>query len=168
MKKLIGLTMLLLINLSGFAADRVVVVYELSFFEKSFDIRASEVKKDKFDVYIEVGTESIYRTAMISVPNTKLDELKTSLKEMRDKFEEWSQVAKDNDVEKLTKPMEVKFPRIDIYWYTSKWNFSRNNSVQPIFFILDGVHLATIVKKAISMSNKYINETIYLAFKTTE
>jgi hypothetical protein len=145
--------------------EKVVGNYSLSYFNRSYDIEASKIKDGKFTVYIEVNGESESTKAMLSVENDDLEEFTQSLLQMKTKFEEWSKVAKDNNVTDMNKDMDIKFPSTTICWLGTKWYFSFGHKLTPKFLILDdGRYVVTIVKKVTSSSNQYIDETIYWVF----
>lgn len=150
-------------------AEKVIGNYTLSYFNKSYDIEASEIKNGKFTVYIQVSAEREFTRAMIGIESDKLEEFKQSLVQMKEKFEEWSKVATDNNVTEMSKEMGIKFPSTTFCWLSSKWFFSFRQKINPKFLILDnGNHVAFFVKKVKSSSNEYIDETFYWVFSNSE
>ena len=150
-------------------AEKVIGHYTMSYFNKSYDIEASEIENGKFTVYIQVRAEREFTRAMISIESDKLEEFKQSLVQMKEKFEEWSKVATDNNVTEMSKEMGIKFPSTTFCWLSSKWFFSFRQKVNPKFLILDnGNHVAFFVKKVESSSNEYIDETFYWVFSNSE
>lgn len=149
----------------GLNAEKVVATYSLSYFNKTYDIEASEIKNDKFSVYIGVSAEHSSTEAMIEVESGKLVEFKQALLQMRDKYVEWSKVAKENNVKDMSKEMDISFPSTTICWKGSKWFFSFGQRLTPRFLILDdGRFVVTFVKKVTASSNEYIDEKIYWVF----
>ena len=150
-------------------AEKVIGHYTMSYFNESYDIGASEIENGKFTVYIQVRAEREFTRAMISIESDKLEKFKQSLVQMKEKFEEWSKVATDNNVTEMAKEMGIKFPSTTFCWLSSKWFFSFRQKVNPRFLILDnGNHVAFFVKKVKSSSNKYIDETFYWVFSNSE
>ena len=151
------------------AQDVVISNYTLSYFNESYDIEASEIKDGKFAVYIQVRAKRESTRAMIGIESDKLEEFKQSLVQMKEKFEKWSKVAKDNNVTDMSKEMGIEFPSTTFCWLGSKWFYSYRQKVNPEFRILDnGNHVALFVKKVKSSSNEYIDETFYWVFSNSE
>jgi hypothetical protein len=169
MKKILFLLACSLCFLNVAFAEKVVGKYSLSYFDKTYEIEASEIKKDKFSIYIQVSAKKSNTRAMLEIESDKVDELKQALSKMKEKFVEWSNIARDNNVTDMTKSMDIRFPSMSICWRSSKWFFSFEHRFQPEFMILEsGKHVVFITKKATSSSNKYIDETIYWVFAYPE
>ena len=168
MKKMfLNIILCLFISISA-NAEKVVGSYTLSYFDRTYDIEASEIKNGKFSIYIQVSAEREATKAMICVESSDLDKFKQSLIQTRDKYEEWSKVAKDNNVKDMSKEMDIKYPSMTVCWLGSKWFFS-NQKLQPRFLIVDsGKHLVTFIKKVKASSNQYIDETIYWVFSSSK
>ncbi|MDR0367613.1 MAG: hypothetical protein LBH82_00550 [Bacteroidales bacterium] len=146
-------------------AEKVVGTYSLSYFNKQYDIEASEIKNGKFSVYIQVSAERDFTRAMIEVKSSDLEEFTQFLTQMKDKYVEWANVAKENNVTDMSKDMDFKSPSTTICWSSSKWFFSFGHKLQPRFLILDsGKMVVTIHKKVTASSNQYIDEKIYWVF----
>lgn len=143
-------------------SQKSIGTYSLSYFNKQYEIEASEIKNEKFSIYIQVGVQKDYTKAMIEVKNSDLEDFNQFLLQMKDKYVEWSDVAKKNDVKDMTKEMDFKSPSVTICWSSSKWWFSYGHKLQPSFLILDnGKMVVSIYKKATASSNQYIDEKIY-------
>jgi len=144
--------------------EQVVGNYTLGYFNKTYEIEAGKPKNGKFAIYIQVSAERDYTRAMVGISSDDLEDLKQSLIQMKEKYEEWTKVAKENNVTEMTKSMDIKFPSATICWNASKWFFSFGCKLQPQFLILKGKHVVSIVKKVTASSNDYIDETIYWVF----
>ncbi|MDD4211587.1 MAG: hypothetical protein PHC46_04300 [Clostridia bacterium] len=145
--------------------EKVVGKYYLSYFNQSYDIEASEIKDGKFTLYIQVHGGSQSTKAMLFVESDELKEFTQSLLQMKTKFEEWSKVAKENNVTEMSKKMDINFPPTSICWFFTEWYFSFYHTLIPAFMILkDGTYAVSIVEEATSSSNEYIDETIYWVF----
>ena len=146
-------------------AEKNVGSYSLSYFNKQYDIEASEIKNGKFSVYIQVNAERDITRAMIEDKSDDLEEFVQFLLKMKEKYVEWSEVAKANNVTDMSKDMDFKSPSITICWSSSKWFFSFGHKLQPRFLILEsGKMVASIYKKVTASSNQYIDEKIYWVF----
>ena len=170
MKKIyLSIIVCLFCSLVAHAQGVFVGNYTMSYFHKSYDIKASELKNGEFTVYIQVSAERESTRAMISIESDKLEEFKQSLVQMKEKFEEWSKVAKDNNVTSILKEMGIKFPSTTFCWLGSEWFFSFEQKVNPKFLVLsDGNPVALFMKTVESSSNQYIDETFYWVFSNSE
>ena len=169
MKKNYLTLMLCVFCVVGLNAEKVVDTYTLSYFNKTYDIEASEIKNDKFSVYIGVNAERNSTKAMIEVNSENLEEFNQALRQMKDKFVDWSRVAKENNVKEMSKEMEITFPSISICWLGSKWFFSFGEKLKPKFLILDnGNFVVSFYKKVTASSNEYIDEKIYWVFSDSK
>ncbi len=160
-----------LLSLVSFSvcAEKPVGSYYNQYFDVTYKIEASEIENDKFTVYIQVGAKSKNRRAMLAVDSDKLDAFKAGLWATKEKFTEWSAIAKTNNVTELNKEMDITLPDLTACWLGSKWFFAFNQRLKPKFLILDdGRHVVTFVKKVASSSNEYIDETIYWVFSSPE
>lgn len=168
MKKNLSLFLLFII-FQTVNAGNIIGTYTLSHFDKTFIVKAVGSKKNKFSVFIEVKGESS-DDAYINVNGKDLEKFKQSLLEMKNKFAEWSKTATENNVNKMTRFMEVKFPSIGVHWETpSGIYFSGKEEISPVFSIMDdGTHRATIAKTVKHAMNRFITETIYLPFSNPE
>ena len=146
-------------------AQEVIDNYTMSYFNKNYEIEASKGKSDDFTVYIQVNAERSTTKANYMIKSSKLNEFKDALIATKDKYVEWSKVAKDNNVTDMSKEMDIKFPNVDIAWLGSKWFFSFGKKLSPKFLILkDGQHVVAFVNKSTASSNQYIDETTYWVF----
>ena len=144
-------------------AEDKIGSYNMSYFEgKSYDIKASEPKNNKFDIYIEVGGKYKTDQVMLSVASKDLDAFKNALIQIRDKFLEWKKTAIENNVTDITKDFPVTLPRVTIAWYGTKWWFAFNQYIKPKFFVFkDGKCAMVVYTKAKSSSNEYIDQEVY-------
>lgn len=167
MRKIILL--LFIAGVQSIYAKTPVGQYTLSYFDRPFRVEAGGLKNGGFSVYIEVKGEDT-KDAFIMVESKNLNKLKSSLSKLRDKYTEWSSVAKENGVSKMTKEMDVKIPPTTIYWETpSRIHISANNKLYPVFSVLDdGSHTVIIAKTAKSAFNQFITENIYWVFSSAD
>lgn len=169
MKKLFTSTILFLLLSLTANAQKVIGNYSLSYFDRSYDIAATQIENEKFTLYIQVSAERESTEAMLAFESNQIEELRQSLLQVKSKYEEWCKVAKENNIKEMSKEMDIKLPSTTICWSSSKWFFSFDNKLTPKFLILDnGKFVVAFMKKAISSSNKYIDETIYWIFSDTK
>lgn len=168
MKKMMAL-ILCLISITTFGQEKIGS-YSSSYFDgRSFNISASEPKNGKFNVYIEVGGKHKTDDVQICVSNKNIEEFKSALVSVRDKFFEWKETAEANNVKDITKDFPYIFPKVDIAWYGSKWYFHFGKKISPTFFVFkDGSCAMVVYTKAQASSNEYITQEVYWVLKERE
>ena len=168
MKKILLITLMSFIYLNTFAEKEVGNYYTDYFENKKFVIEASEPKDGEFTLYIQVAGDDSEK-AFVSIDSDKVVDLITFLTNMKNKYVEWSDVAKNNNISEFNKEMKFKTPRLGVAWLGSKWWFSYGHRIAPTFRIMDdGSHIVSMVRKAKSSSNQYIDETIFWVFGSSE
>lgn len=164
MKKLLSIVLIFIISEIALSADKVVGVYTMSAFEGTYEIKAGEIKNGKFSVYVFAESGDKRTPIFLSVSSDKVDEFNNFLQQINDKFKEWRKVAKDNNVTELKKEIDIKNPVVTIGWYALDWHFSFRNRLKAVYIIAEGKDYVAIAKEATSSSNRFMTETIYLAF----
>ncbi len=81
------------------------------------------------------------------------------LKKCKEKYIEWCNVAKTNNVTNYAKKFDVSFPNIEIWWKGSKWFSSyKRNFFRPSFFInKEGTAIFIVNEQASDWDNEYID-----------
>src|SRR5690606_36555707 len=119
--------------------------------------------------YLGLKTETPNRPGSIVLENTKIEEFKNALIQTRDKYTEWIEVAKKNEVKEMNKEMDIKFPTVNIAWLGTKWFISFGQRLKPTFIILDeNRYIVSFYNKNYSSSNKYITEGTYWVFSSVD
>lgn len=169
MKKTLVIILVYLISSVVVYGEKVVGNYTLSYFNKSYEIQASEIENGKFSIYIYVQGERKTTPVFFSIESDEVEKFNKSFLQISDKFREWRKVAKDNNVTDLRKDVDIKIPSVTIGWLSSKWHFSFRNSINARYIILeDGRDVMIIAKEATSATNKYIKQKIYWVFAEPE
>lgn len=168
MKRFFTILLLSFISINIFAEDEIAT-YSMTYFSeagKNLRIEASKPNSNgEFTYYIQVIGERITDEVFISIESKYLPEFIANLYLLKNKFNEWSKIAKENNITEMNKEMPFTIKNIDIAWYSSKWWFSFGHSLTPVFKILDdGRYVVTIVKKVTSSSNQYITKKFYIVF----
>ena len=167
MKKIALLSFLFAVSFMA-NAEQQVGEFANTYFQKTFKLEAFEENNKLKAVYIEVVAEDS-KNALIVLKGENLESFKTALELCRDKFIEWSNIAKQNNITEMKKSFDIKFPTVDIGWYGSKWWFSLKKKPDFKFLILDsGKMLALWTPKVTASSNRYIDERIYFVFESVE
>ena len=154
------------------SAQEKFATYTMSYFQEmgEFPIKISKLdKKGKFSVYIYVMGESEYDNVCITIKSIDLPTFRQTLTDLRDKFVEWKEVATENNVTDMKKEFPYSFNGITIAWLGSKWFFSYNNIITPLFVAMeDGKCVMIVYKNATSSSNQYIDQKVYFVLQEKE
>lgn len=144
-------------------AEKVVGTYTMGGMSK--DIEAAFDSKGELNVYVEVLGEYKNDKVMIRISGEKdLNLFISKLKYCKEKYVEWSKVAKDNNVKDYTKEFDATFPNVEIYWLGSKWYSTyKRNHLKPLFMVgSDGDATLGAGGKAKHWDNEYIDQQWYL------
>jgi hypothetical protein len=156
MKKVI-LIIALMVSLVGVSQEKYES-YTMSYFS-SATYNLDVVTKSK-DVYVSTSTFDKYsKNTGFTIKYENLQELNIFLTYCRDKFNEWSGVAKENNITTLDKDVDKTFNKIDNgHWYSSKWYFDFSTSLSARFKLIDGSPIMIIESGTLTASdNKYID-----------
>ncbi len=162
MKKLFLLTLLALVSISV-SAQEVVGHYTSAYFKKDFEIMAYN-KDSELKLYIQVmGEREHHNVVLIIDGENSINSFISSLTSIRDKYAEWSKVAKDNNVGKYSKNFDITFNKFKVAWYYgSEWEFDYYEKPTPKFMITeDGDVLMVVYSEATASDNEYITEEYY-------
>lgn len=166
MKKLL-LSFLALFSFVVSHAQEQVSTYHSSFFDKEYKILAS-YDKNNLSLYIEVEGEHLSDYVLFNVDgNSKIQQFISALEAVKQKYVDWSTVAKQNGVKSFNKEIDVQFPNITIAWRGSEWRFDFYNNLNPRFVVTDsGMCVVAITGKATASDNEYIDQEYYFALSS--
>ena len=168
MKKILLFLSLCMISITGFCED-VVAYYKSE--ASTYQIEASEPKNGEFTYYIQVQGEYKYNKVYMVLKSKDADSFKESLNNIKSKYIEWCNVAKSNNITKLTKEFPFKL-KLSYAWLGSKWWFSNTYVLTPKFQILNsdaGPQMyVSICKEAKAYDNEYIDQKTYLFLNSAE
>lgn len=153
MKRLALFFALTLVSLIGFSQEKK---FSLSLFEnKEFSFIAAEYDNDYF-IRIETVDENYQPTYFEIVTLKEIAEFNQSLKEAKVKFDEYKEIAKQNNVKSFTKILDIDFPKVTLIWQISEWYSGPKSKPAAVFFVVDGTCLMSIMKQSASRTNSYI------------
>jgi hypothetical protein len=162
MKKLM-FSLLLLCTFQLLQAQDKVAEYSMSYYQSKPTYDVNYAKDGSYYVYaapLKGGQEG----GMI-VAKKDIEKLREVFLAARDKFVEWSGVARQNSVTKLTKEMELPQLRLQYYWkFGSNWYFDMNQVPTFRFMVFeDGSHFLTVSSgKLQSSTNQFIDSDGFL------
>ena len=162
MKRVILFIALILCTMSA-NAEKVVGTYTMA--EMPREIEAAFDNKGALNVYVEVLGEYKNDKVMIRISGENdLNQFISKLKSCKAKFIEWKKVAQTNNVTDYSKPFDITFPNVEIYWRGSEW-FStyKRDHLKPLFLVgSDGKASFGAGGKAKDWDNEYIDQQWYL------
>lgn len=142
--------------------------YEMSFFDKAYDVQGSEAGK----FYVDCATlDARHKMGGFIVEGKEVDAFKASFMQARDKFTEWSNLAKQNGVTDLDKEMEIDFPRLASYFQYGDLHFAFGQRAKFRFKIMkDGRHVLLAGTGELTASdNQFMKiDGLIFAFKTAD
>lgn len=148
-------------------AEKVVGAYSVG--GTARDIEATFNSEGELIVFVEIVGEYERDKVMIRISGERdLNLFIDKLKHCKEKYVEWSKVAKDNKVKDYRKGFDVTFPNVEIYWLGSKWYSTyQQNYIKPTFMVLSDGDTAFIAGgKAKHWNNEYIDQKWYLILTT--
>ena len=164
MKRLLLFIAFALLTTSTYA-EKIVATYTMSGTKRN--VEAGIDSKGDLNVFIQVvGETSDY--VMIRVEGeTDINKFRTQLTYCKNKFIEWEQVAKRNNVSDFKKEIDVTFPNVEVWWVGLEWYSShKRNFIKPLFLVNDGDASFGTTGDAIHWANEFIFQEFYLLFET--
>ena len=166
MRKLIVAFVLCIISTLCFAQEKIGS-YSCSYFDKEQSVEYSDKLQE---YYIQITGESKSTLMFFTIKKSKIEKFRQALADTKAKYVEWTKVAKDNNVDKYDKDMNISFPTGGGAWYGTKWWFTFSVTPTPRFLVTDGKYLCLLFsgKKFTASSNEYIDEKAYWVFSSPE
>lgn len=167
MKKIAIALMLCIISIACFAQKKIGT-YTSSYFDHSYDVEYSTKTKD---YYIQIQGLMPSQKIYFILESSKVDEFRKALADAKEKYEEWSKVAKENNVSKFRKKMDISFPNGSVAWLGSEWRFCLYAKPKPSFVVTnDGLCTLSLFSdnKFAASDNQYITVEAYWAFGSAD
>ena len=164
MKKILLLIAFALLATSVYA-EKIVATYTMSGTQRN--IEAGIDSKGALNVFIQVvGENSEY--VMIRVEGEEdIKRFISQLAYCKNKFVEWEQVAKSNNVSDFKKEIDATFPNVEVWWVGLEWYSSdKKNFIKPIFLVNGGDAAFGTTGAATHWNNEFISQTFYILFET--
>lgn len=112
--------------------------YENTYFRKTYPIQIVSKEKGKFTLWIDAWSyDRVHDKGGIMINHRNHQNFIDALIQARFKYDEWVKTAKENNINDVSKPMNIK-SRADAYFmYGSKWNFQFDISTSFNFEVRD-------------------------------
>lgn len=146
-------------------AEKIVATYTL--FGTKRNIEAGIDEKGALNVFIQVvGDDSDYVMLRIK-GESDIRRFRTQLVNCKNKFIEWEQVAKRNNISEFKKSMDITFPKVEVWWVGLEWYSSYDkNFIKPFFVIKGGDAAFGSTGVATHWANEFIDQEFYMLFET--
>ena len=164
MKKFILLIAFTLLTTSVYA-EKIVATYTMSGTKRN--IEAGIDNKGALNIFIQVvGEYSDY--VMIRVAGEEdIKRFISQLTYCKDKFIEWEQVAKRNNISDFKKEIDATFPNVEVWWVGLEWYSSyKKNFIKPLFLVNGGDSSFGATGAAKHWNNEFITQSFYILFET--
>ena len=163
--------LLLVFFLSAFSlyAEKKVASYTL--FGREKDIEAYVNNKNALVIFIEVDGEYKSDRVMIRIEGEKnIQALASAWEEVKNKYIEWADVAKQNSVTDFKKSYTVTFPKCEIWWTGTKWRSTFTGSyMKPLFMVTEKGSMSTsCAGNATAYDNEYITQKWFQIFQSPD
>lgn len=160
MKKFFILCLMALALCVNANAEKVVGHYHQGSTE--YIVEASTHKND-LSVFIQVDGKYKNDKVFIHIDGAKnIQNFIGALNVCKTKHIEWSEVAKSNNITDFRKPINVKFPGVEIMWLSNKWYLSRKQNFKPEFVVSENTNFVVIAGEATHWNNEYIDTKYYM------
>ena len=164
MKKILLLIACTLLTTSMYA-EKIVATYTMSGTKRN--VEAGIDGKGDLNIFIQVvGESSDY--VMIRVEGEEdIKRFRTQLAFCKNKFIEWEQVAKRNNVSDFKKEIDARFPNVEVWWVGLEWySTNKKNFIKPLFLVNDGDASFGATGDAFHWANEFIFQEFYILFET--
>ena len=164
MKKILLFIAFSLLTTSMYA-EKIVATFTMSGTKRN--IEAGIDSKGDLNVFIQVVGEDCEYVLVRVEGEEDIKKFRSQLEYCKNKFIEWEQVAKSNNVYNIKKGIDVTFPNVEIWWVGLEWCSSyKMNFIKPLFLINDGDASFGAYGAAMHWNNEFITQTFYILFET--
>ncbi len=172
MKKTLLLAVVLLFTFQLKAQEKTNE-YSMSYFDgKNYNIGATEVKNGEFSYYIDCASwEDDTDIVGINFKSTKIQEFQNKMNEIKDKYVEWTNTAKQNGVTNFDKNFDIKLPSVNCFFMYGDYHFDFYRTPNAYFKVTtDGECYAIISIRDLQASdNQYIkHDGLFMIFSSDE
>lgn len=174
MKKLVKTLSVILAVVASLSVNGQTKIgsYQSSYFtDKTYSVSYSVNENGEIQYWIDISGSTKYKLYNFMIEGKDIDKFRKSLNDFKQKYVEWKEVAKNNNISSLDKNMDIVFPFGTFMWVSGdKYYFNFHAKPEPRFLIVDGKYLGILFsgKEFESSSNQYITEKAYWVFGSKE
>lgn len=170
MKNLIIFSLIILVSQSTVVAQQKFDSYLSSYFKnKEFDIKLAIENELKYTLYIDMQSKEGINNGGMILTHDSHQEFIDSLTKAKNKFVEWTNVAKTNKVTEVTKQIELDFSPPACYFRIGDNKYTHRNSNFVFIFNIEDSNpsLSIWTQNLKATENRYItHEGFLLIFRT--
>lgn len=172
--KILVICFFTLFSVKSFSQENFSSYYS-DYLEETYTVKISLEEDKTFSLYIEtMSLDRLYTKGGLILEQKKYPELLKSIEKAKIKYEEWVKIAKENNVESLTKPMPYSSIVGSYFLYGSQWHFQFVVNLSFDFVILENnnkIEYLLLVRtgELQSSSNQFITlEGLILVFRSVQ
>ena len=164
MKKILLFIAFTLLTTSIYA-EKIVATYTMSGTKRN--VEAGIDSKGGLNVFIQVVGDDCDYVLFRVTGERDINNFRTQLAYCKNKFIEWEQVAKRNNVYDFKKEIDATFPNVELWWVGLEWCSShKKNFIKPLFLVNNGDASFGAMGGAKHWNNEFITQTFYMLFET--
>ena len=164
MKKILLFIAFSLLTTSMYA-EKIVATFTMSGTKRN--IEAGIDSKGDLNVFIQVVGEDCEYVLVRVEGEEDIKKFRSQLEYCKNKFIEWEQVAKRNNVSNFKKEIDATFPNVEVWWVGLEWYSSnKKNFIKPLFLVNDGDASFGATGAATHWNNGFITQSFYILFET--
>lgn len=136
---------------------------------KRDNLRVELLKKDNKPYYVCFDAQTKRGYGDVWIKYKDLAKFRQALIDARDKYVEWSNIAKENNVKNFRKDIPVKFPK-PIYWWkiAGERFYDDYTGWKMIFSASENFRFAFMLAETKHMKNRYITENYEIVFSCVD
>lgn len=160
----------LFISVLGFSQENFTT-YDCTALEKKYDVSVSKDKKNEISFWIEAKTyDTTSKSVKLILKGKETIEFKEYLNALKVKFNEWSEVAKKNEVVDFRKDFEYKNLTFSSAFSYGKWQFDFSTNISAYFTVIKSKPFMIIRSDELqSSSNQFMkNSGLLFYFQKNE
>jgi hypothetical protein len=156
MKKI--LFAILMILSSSLYGQETIGRYKMDYASKEFTVDATQPEDGNYKLYISMmSLDPSVKVVGVSIENTEIPKLKSLLEEVKEKYQEWNQLATANNISDLDKeiPTTVR-PDLSGFFRYGDWKFDFSVILRPRYLKKVDKQLVLLhTGKMVAFDNQY-------------
>ena len=172
-REIIVLLIAFVTTISSVCGQEKITDYTSTYFEKKFDINASQDKKDttKFTYYIDCASaDKLHSRVNLMLESSDLTDFIDFLNKIKATYTKWQETAKQNNVTELEKEIDIKPFKCQSAFIYGKWNFDFAVKLTPRVKIIKNEMVLIVRSDELeSSSNQFMkHDGFYLIFSSAK
>ena len=135
MKKIIIIAVMAMVAATSAAKLESIGEYDMSFFHKSYLIKMGEAPNGGYSFYVESEPRGDDDTFVAAIFNTKKNDIISQMEQIKGKYQEWSKIAKDNNIVDYVKAFDMKLKGIPSFIWLNDAQVAFETDYDVIFHV---------------------------------